>query len=55
MSRSMGLNVASGLGGMLKDGHKHIEGIGMTILKNIEAVKQLATITRTSLGPLGKI
>lgn len=54
MSRSMNLNVASGLGGMLKDGHKHIEGIGQTILKNIEAVKQLAAITRTSLGPLGK-
>jgi hypothetical protein len=25
----MGLNMAAGLGGMLKDGHKHIEGVYM--------------------------
>lgn len=53
MAKSMNLNMAAGLGGMLKDGHKHIEGIGQTILKNVEAVSQLAAITRTSLGPLG--
>ena len=29
MSKSMGLNMAAGLGGMLKDGHKHIEGVDM--------------------------
>jgi hypothetical protein len=50
----MGLNMAAGLGGMLKDGHKHIEGVDMAIGKNIDACKQLSAITRTSMGPNGK-
>jgi len=49
----MGLNMAAGLGGMLKDGHKHIEGVDMAIGKNIDACKQLSAITRTSMGPNG--
>lgn len=53
MAKSMGLNQASGLSGMLKDGHKHYEGVDEAVAKNIEAVKQLAAITRTSLGPNG--
>jgi len=53
MAKSMGLNMASGLQGMLKDGHQHIEGVGDAIVKNIEAAKAIAKITQTSLGPNG--
>ncbi|KAG1711827.1 hypothetical protein DVH05_009069 [Phytophthora capsici] len=53
MSKSMGLNVAGGLSSMLKDGHKHFEGVDEAVAKNIDAVKQLAAITRSSLGPNG--
>jgi T-complex protein 1 subunit theta len=50
---AMGLNMADGLQGMLKDGHKHFEGIDEAVAKNIEAIHQLSAITRTSLGPTG--
>jgi len=53
MAKSMNLNMAAGLGGMLKDGHKHIEGVDDAVVRNIEAAKQLAKITATSLGPNG--
>ncbi|RLN38052.1 hypothetical protein BBJ28_00001101, partial [Nothophytophthora sp. Chile5] len=53
MSKSMGLNVAGGLSSLLKDGHKHFEGVDEAVAKNIDAVKQLAAITRSSLGPNG--
>ena len=53
MAKSMGLNMASGLQGMLKDGHQHIEGVDDAIVKNIEAAKAIAKITQTSLGPNG--
>jgi len=49
----MGLNMADGLQGMLKDGHKHFEGLDEAVAKNIEAVNALSAITRTSLGPTG--
>ncbi|KAI3773900.1 hypothetical protein L1987_48439 [Smallanthus sonchifolius] len=39
--------------GMLKEGHKHLSGLDEVVLKNIDACKQLSTITRTSLGPNG--
>lgn len=39
--------------GMLKDGAKHLSGLEETVLKNIEACKQLSKMTRTSLGPNG--
>eukprot|EP01117_Protostelium_nocturnum_P000074 TRINITY_DN10164_c0_g1_i1.p1 TRINITY_DN10164_c0_g1~~TRINITY_DN10164_c0_g1_i1.p1 ORF type:complete len:571 (-),score=91.28 TRINITY_DN10164_c0_g1_i1:164-1771(-) len=38
---------------MIKDGTRHISGKNEAILQNIEAVKNLAEITRTSLGPHG--
>ncbi|KAJ0405557.1 hypothetical protein P43SY_009606 [Pythium insidiosum] len=53
MAKSMGYNVAGGLSGLLKDGHKHFEGVDEAVAKNIDAVKQLAAITRSSLGPNG--
>lgn len=44
---------ASGFTSLLKDGYKHMGGLEEAILKNIEACKALAAITRTSLGPNG--
>lgn len=41
-----------GLASMLKEGHKHLEE---PVFKNIDACKQLAMLTRTSMGPQGKI
>ena len=43
-----------GLQAMLKEGHKHLSGLEEAVLKNIEACKGLAEITRTSMGPNGK-
>lgn len=40
---------------MLKEGHKHLSGLDEAVLKNIDACKQLSTITRTSLGPNGEL
>ncbi|CAN6446425.1 unnamed protein product [Victoria cruziana] len=42
-----------GIQAMLKEGHKHLSGLDEAVLKNIDACKQLSTITRTSLGPNG--
>ncbi|EEF36925.1 chaperonin containing t-complex protein 1, theta subunit, tcpq, putative [Ricinus communis] len=42
-----------GIQGMLKEGHKHLSGLDEAVLKNIDACKQLSSITRTSLGPNG--
>ncbi|KAF5795619.1 putative chaperonin TCP-1, chaperonin Cpn60/TCP-1 family, groEL-like apical domain superfamily [Helianthus annuus] len=42
-----------GIQGMLKEGHKHFSGVEEAVIKNIDACKQLSTITRTSLGPNG--
>ncbi|KAL9997971.1 putative T-complex protein 1, theta subunit [Helianthus anomalus] len=50
----MGLQTQSyGIQGMLKEGHKHLSGLDEAVIKNIDACKQLSTITRTSLGPNG--
>lgn len=49
----MNLNAAAGLGGMLKDGHKHFEGVHGAVLRNIEAAKAIAGMVQTSLGPNG--
>lgn len=49
----MSLNAAAGLGGMLKDGHKHFEGVHGAVLRNIEAAKGIAGMVQTSLGPNG--
>jgi T-complex protein 1 subunit theta len=53
MAKSMSLNAASGLGGMLKDGHKVFEGVHGAVLKNIEAAKAIALMVQTSMGPNG--
>ncbi|XP_011075040.1 T-complex protein 1 subunit theta [Sesamum indicum] len=42
-----------GIQTMLKEGHRHLSGLDEAVLKNIDACKQLSTITRTSLGPNG--
>lgn len=42
-----------GMGGLLKEGTKHLSGVDDAVLKNIEACKQLSNIVRTSLGPNG--
>ncbi|XP_029128194.1 T-complex protein 1 subunit theta [Cajanus cajan] len=50
----MGFNIQPyGIQSMLKEGHKHLIGLNEAVLKNIDACKQLSTITRTSLGPNG--
>lgn len=38
---------------LLKEGTKHLSGVDEAVLKNIEAVRELAKKTRTSLGPNG--
>lgn len=43
----------AGLSGLLKDGYKHFAGTDEAVLKNVDACRQLAQITRTSLGPNG--
>lgn len=53
MAKSMNLNSAAGLQGMLKDGHKSFEGVQAAVMKNIEAAHGLATMVQTSLGPNG--
>ena len=54
MAKSMNLNLAGGLAGMLKEGHKSYEGVDEVIARNIDAGKQLAAIVQTSLGPNGE-
>ncbi|EFN58038.1 hypothetical protein CHLNCDRAFT_34430 [Chlorella variabilis] len=49
----MAMGMPYGLQSMLKEGHKHLSGLEEAVLKNIEACKQLAQITRTSMGPNG--
>jgi T-complex protein 1 subunit theta len=53
MAKSMNLNAAAGLQGMLKDGHRSYEGLQGAVLKNIEAAKAIAGMVRTSMGPNG--
>lgn len=49
----MAYNAAAGLSTMLKDGHKHMEGVDGATLRNIEAAKSLSSIICSSLGPNG--
>eukprot|EP00887_Chlorella_sp_A99_P001971 scaffold18.g1971.t1 len=49
----MAMGMPYGLQAMLKEGHKHLSGLEEAVLKNIDACKQLAQITRTSMGPNG--
>lgn len=53
MAQSMAYNQAAGLGGMLKKGHSSAEGLEGATLRNVEACREISTITRTSLGPNG--
>ena len=53
MAQSMNLNAAAGLSGMLKSGHKHLSGPDATIVRNVEAARDLSRIVSTSLGPNG--
>lgn len=47
------IRVGAGLPGLLKDGYKHFSGTEEAVMRNIEATRQLAQITRTSMGPNG--
>eukprot|EP01035_Chromulina_nebulosa_P013481 gene13481-17899_t len=53
MAKSMNLNAAKGLQGMLKEGHKTFEGVQGAVMRNIDASKAIAGMVRTSLGPNG--
>ena len=53
MAKSMALNQAAGLQGMLKDGHKTFDGVQGAVLKNIEAARAIAAMMQTSMGPNG--
>lgn len=49
----MSLNTQYGINTMLKEGHKHYSGLEEALLKNINACKEIAKLTKTSLGPNG--
>jgi len=49
----MGFNQQVGIQSLLKDGGKHFSGVDEALLRNIEACKNLAQITKSSLGPCG--
>lgn len=53
MSKSMGLNMAAGTSGMLKQGHKSFEGLSEAVYKNIEAAKAISEMVSSSMGPNG--
>lgn len=53
MSGQMRFKSASGFSSLLKEGYKVMGGLEEAIMKNIEACRGLAAITRTSLGPNG--
>jgi T-complex protein 1 subunit theta len=38
---------------LLKEGTKHYTGVEESIIKNIDAIKELSTMTRSSFGPNG--
>ena len=42
MAKSMNLNAAKGLQGMLKEGHKTFEGVQGAVMRNIDASKAIA-------------
>jgi len=42
-----------GMQSLLREGGRHFSGVDEALIKNIEACKTLARITRTSLGPYG--
>lgn len=44
MAKSMSLNAAAGIGGMLKDGHKVYEGVQGAVIRNIEAASAMGAM-----------
>lgn len=44
-----------GLPQMLKQGAQHQQGLEEAVFRNIAATRELAELTRTSLGPNGKV
>lgn len=38
---------------LLKEGTRHLQGVDEAVIRNIEAIRDLAKIVRTSLGPQG--
>jgi T-complex protein 1 subunit theta len=42
-----------GIQALLKEGGKHFAGMDEALLKNIDAAKQIGTMTRSSFGPFG--
>jgi T-complex protein 1 subunit theta len=51
-SRDMFQN-PGGIQALLKEGGKHFAGMDEALLKNIDAAKQIGTMTRSSFGPFG--
>lgn len=47
------LSSAYGIQNLLKDGYRHYAGLEEAILRNIEAVKGVSNLTKTSFGPNG--
>jgi T-complex protein 1 subunit theta len=47
------LSTQYGFNTLLKEGSKHYSGLEESILKNIDACKQISNMTKTSLGPNG--
>jgi len=47
-------NMRSGMpASLFKGGTKHVTGLQATIMRNIEACRELSNITKTSMGPNG--
>jgi hypothetical protein len=40
---------------LLKEGTRHLQGVDEAVIRNIEAVRDLAKIVRTSMGPQGML
>ncbi|KAK0549045.1 T-complex protein 1 subunit theta [Tilletia horrida] len=39
---------------LFKEGYKHLQGVEEAVMRNIQAVRELSEITRTSFGPNGR-
>jgi T-complex protein 1 subunit theta len=51
----MAMGAPYGMQAMLKDGHQMFSGLQEAVLKNIEACKELSLLTKSSMGPNGKL
>jgi len=45
---------APGFSSMMKEGAKHLSGVEETVIRNIDACKELAATTRSAYGPYGQ-